>query len=302
MSLKKFLYIIILSILIFHLNCTNNPFGNDEISDKGRKITGTVKLTDYSSPQGIYVWLEAIEVGTYTDENGFFELMLPSSGSQPGGGVSGAFDLFFYVANYGIKTASVVLRKGIIQLGQGDINEDGEVNTIQQLSKILNITMVTTPDSYPIHSDVSSVIQEQCYGFTGYEKPLSVEVVLSAISSSVDIKIPNSTQGPTGIIYFKKLNSEQEFVRTLPSVSMNQQVNLTTVTVKNDSKIYSTGFQLDPNYLPKGDYRIFPFLFIQQDGLPQELINTIMDDATKINAEYTNIPLKYSGGNLSILD
>ena len=75
MRLEKKFYIILLStiLLIFHLNCTNNPFGNDEISDKGRKITGTVKLTDNSSPQGIYVWLEAIEVGTYTDADGFFE-------------------------------------------------------------------------------------------------------------------------------------------------------------------------------------------------------------------------------------
>ncbi len=44
-------------IIIFQVKCTENPFwGSDKITDMHSEIKGTVQLSDYTNPDGVYVW------------------------------------------------------------------------------------------------------------------------------------------------------------------------------------------------------------------------------------------------------
>ena len=116
--------IIIGSVLLTLSGCTWNPFGEEEISSGYREISGNVQLNDGSNPDGIYVWLEGFNAGTYTDGTGQFSLTLPQSGSS---GLSGVYKLYCYVANYELDYAQVVIQDGEFAYSRGDINKEGKL-------------------------------------------------------------------------------------------------------------------------------------------------------------------------------
>jgi hypothetical protein len=54
--------------------------------------------------------------------------------------------------------------------------------------------------------------------------------------------------------------------------------------------------------LPVGEYEIFPFVYIHQDGLPAELITSFGDDAERFSTAYLSIPFKQTTARLIIND
>ena len=298
---KNRLFLILISLTIFSLfYCTSNPFGSDDVSSQGRKLTGTVALSDNVNPDNVYIWLGAIDVGTYSDSNGEFKLMLPPASSQSGGGITGHFNLYFYVANYNVDTASVVIHKGIIQTGQGDVNEDGKIKNTIILKKLINVSLYTSPAAYPDFTGYNKAIQEYCHSFTGYEEPLTVLTELSSTANSSIIKYPNVTQGPSSIIFFKNIDPDQNSTKMLTISENTVDAELTSDEITTNSKIWITGFQLEPGMLPKGKYQIIPYFLIQQNAIPEELLNNLCADIETPGLDFINIPMKLSGGILEI--
>lgn len=126
-----------LSILLFS-NCTDNSlFGNAEIS--ANSIRGTVKLGNNLKPDEVFIWLEALDVNTRTDENGQFTLNLPTANKQPGGGIDGIYDLYFYVANYQLQSVKISILNGNVQLSKLSLTSEGELRQTVVLQEILNI-------------------------------------------------------------------------------------------------------------------------------------------------------------------
>ena len=64
--------------------CTRNPFDNGEVGLNRFQVSGTLELSDHADPEGILVWLQGYNVGTYSDENGMFVLTLPPDLNQGG--------------------------------------------------------------------------------------------------------------------------------------------------------------------------------------------------------------------------
>jgi hypothetical protein len=88
--------------------CTSNPFGDDEISEEKRTISGVAQLADQSNAKGIMVWMAGFNISTFTDESGAFKITLPPQGSQgPAGGLSGVLNMYFFVGNYLLDYAQV---------------------------------------------------------------------------------------------------------------------------------------------------------------------------------------------------
>jgi len=98
-------------------------------------VEGKVRLSDNSDPSNVFIWLEGLNISTYTDEAGEFILNIPPPQFQPGGGMSGDFRLFYYVGNYKCTSSSVVIRDGYIDCGVGDVDSEGNVNEIIILTK-----------------------------------------------------------------------------------------------------------------------------------------------------------------------
>ena len=90
-SIKFFTLGLSLNLCIFIIQgCEKSPVGSEDISLGARKISGNINLNDGSDPTGIYVWLEQFNLSTKADQNGDFQLILPTPASQgPQGGLTG---------------------------------------------------------------------------------------------------------------------------------------------------------------------------------------------------------------------
>jgi hypothetical protein len=289
------IFVILFSLTIIILSfCTSNPFDDDEVSTRGQKITGTVSLNDNASPKNVYVWLSGIEMGTYSDSNGKFELRLPNANAQSGGGISGHYFLYFYVANYKVQSVSVALRKGVVQTGQGDINDDGEVAETIRLKKLLNIQISASPTSYPYYSENSALIQEYCDIFTGFEEPFAFLVEMTSLVNSLIIRFPNTTTGPASIVFFNNIDPDQSFTTRIAVSETIIQSSLITQELTDNMRSWVGSFKLEPDMLPPGKYSITPYFFIQQDGVPQALIQSLYLSNNTPGLDFVNIPMKHN--------
>ena len=149
MKAKEILIIFLLLSTFIFFACTGNPFSDDEISPGNRQISGKVEVSGNQNPEGVYVWLEGFNIGTRTDEQGCFQLTLPMPASQGGSaeGVAGAFNLYYYVANFNLESTRVLTRNGSFVYSQGDINSKGELNNPKFLFQNLQIRTRVTPSS-----------------------------------------------------------------------------------------------------------------------------------------------------------
>ena len=294
---QKLIFLFIAFILFFQ--CTHNPFGSDNISDKASRIKGKITLSDGALPDGIYVWLEGADAGTYTDKNGEFQLTIPSPNNQPGGGLTGLYKIYFFLANYEVATAEVILRRGELQLDEADIDKDGNLKENKKLQKILDINITLNPNSYPVSEESVDPVLIYCGFFTGFEVPLSVTLAVEIVSGSVTLKYPNSIQGPVSVIIFEKLNTDPPFVKML-SLTGSMPQALTNVTISDKAKVWMTAHQLNPDFLPKGNYRVIPYLMIPQQNLPDELLDNFVSDLQLPGLDILNIPIKIKGGILQI--
>ena len=96
---RTFKLLVIFNSLLLGVKCTENPFDNED-KILANSIMGKVELSDQQSPDNVHVWFKAFNISTRTDENGNFELKLPTETKQSGGGLDGIYSLYFYVANY----------------------------------------------------------------------------------------------------------------------------------------------------------------------------------------------------------
>ena len=96
--------IIPILIVIGLLGCTGNSIFDDEISSlDGYSFHGIVKIAGSSDAENVYIWLEAFNIGAWSDSTGAFELHIPPAKTQSGEGLTGEYRVFYYIANYGIK-------------------------------------------------------------------------------------------------------------------------------------------------------------------------------------------------------
>jgi len=66
-------------------------------------LQGKVTLEGASDNSKILVYFEKFDIFTETDIDGNFNIILPPPHLQPGDGITGAFRIYYYVANYKIR-------------------------------------------------------------------------------------------------------------------------------------------------------------------------------------------------------
>ena len=81
----KINYTLLVITVLTLCTCTKNPFHNNGSVSDHYSIKGSVELDDGENPESLYVWLEIINIGTWTDTTGQFSLSLPPTGSSEGG-------------------------------------------------------------------------------------------------------------------------------------------------------------------------------------------------------------------------
>jgi len=107
------LFNLILVTSFFFSGCTENVLDNQSISAPKNQITGTVKLNQREKAEGIYVWLEGLNIGQRTDKNGEFKIEIPPFRLQEDqAGLTGVFNLYYYSANFNLESIKLVFRNG----------------------------------------------------------------------------------------------------------------------------------------------------------------------------------------------
>jgi len=94
-------------------------YGKAEVTNPKRTVTAVVKTNIKEMPY----------VSVRTDKRGNFILTLPSPQLQPGGGLTGSYKIYYYVANYEYAVSTVLIRNGRFEYNSEDINKEGKTKT-----------------------------------------------------------------------------------------------------------------------------------------------------------------------------
>jgi hypothetical protein len=71
-------------------------------------------------------------------------------------------------------------------------------------------------------------------------------------------------------------------------------------SIKDSVRTWNVTLDIAPNYLPVDEYEIIPYLFILQDNVPEELIQSLGDDVEDFGENYLTIPFKRTGGEFNV--
>jgi len=288
MKAKEILIIFLLLSTFIFFACTGNPFSDDEISPGNRQISGKVEVSGNQNPEGVYVWLEGFDIGTFTDQDGEFEITLPST-AQNSGGASGILNLYYYLANYELTKTELTVRSGEFVFSTGEINNEGEFQRPKFIPRILNISTVLTPSTLNAGSNIFIFMK--------------VEVVLSSETDSVKVYYPRETfNGPNKLIaplFVKNLETGTAFYAEATLAGINKEDVITIV--RGRPFVRTMLLIMDKDVLSEGQYEIIPYLRILQPDVPGELLNNLIDDIDSFGLDYLNVPFLRTPGVLSVM-
>lgn len=274
----------LLSLALIMNSCTSNPIGEDEISFGKRELKGEVRLANNSNPEGVFVWLEGFDFDTTTDADGRFSFVLPPPAEQPGGGLSGGFMLYFYMANYELDSVAVFVQNGEFLYSTGDINSAGELVLPRHLVQILNIRSSMFPESVRRDETISVIAKFQ---------------FSTLRSDTALVYMPGVVKGFLNPILFH--NRDTGEILIFSSTHAGLPVG-DTLKVTNDGPVelirVVTAATQD---FPVGSYEAVPFLFVLQDGIPRELANNIRVDMRALSPDYLDIPFVRQHGLMTVL-
>ena len=275
--------------LIINLwQCTNNPFSNEE-GISNNTIRGTVELSDGASPKDVHVWFEPFGISARTDENGSFELTLPPHSEQGGGGVNGIFNLYFYVANYGLTSVEVILFNGTLKFPTEVFNRKGEIADNVRLVKILSIEASLSSSSFTENREDS------------IEVTLTAQATVDPIEVTAAFSNPLSQGDPQFIVGFiRKANGDQNFCMSI--YRENRQHRTAGFQIdKQQIELFPLVIYNKPGALSPGEYEFIPHLQVHQKNIPLGLTESLDNDAGNLCRGFFNIPLKVKNNRFRVL-
>ena len=280
---KQLINTILFLFLNCHLGCMGNSITENEILLPNRQIHGSVRLSDNQSNVGVYVWLEGFNIGTRTDSQGKFQITLPPQGSS--GGITGAFNLFYYMANFVLASTPVFIQNGEFVYSIGEIDSRGELSSPKFLLQNLFIETRVNPSSVSL-SDLSEAGDQFVI--------VRVDVILQAPVDSVIVFFPvlvNDTYGP---LIFRNIDTNEVsiFGTTITELVVS---DLDTIDAVPTTRIMA--LKLERNALEPGEYEIVPYLLVKEPGVPAQLIASLGQRVEELGPNYLNIPFRRQGDN-----
>lgn len=267
------------------LACTHNPFDSTEISIPRRTIFGTVQLSDHVQPDGVLVWLEGFDLVTFTDSNGYFAITLPVTNPQSGGDFTGSFQIYFFLANYRMATATIVVRNGELDFQHSDFLENGGIREPIYLHKYLDIQTTIAP---------AEVYQER-------DANLSLELTLQAQEDTVFIQYPDKAQGPLAIVIIKSASGQNNssFIWEINELATTAAMVTDTVTIV--PKVWSAALPLRAGRLERGRYQVIPYFLIHPAAAPpRAMLARLGQNIMRPGVEFLKLPMKRKGGNFEV--
>lgn len=270
-----------IAALLCLAGCIENPFGDDKISGGTRSVRGQVQLNNNASAEGAYVWLDGFNLGTRVNAQNEFTLILPPAASQGSGGASGAFQLYFFMANCELVSTSVVTRNGAFVYNQGDINKNGELANAKVLTRFLRVSTQVTPASVPVN----------------YNGNVSVETTFEATIDTATVVFPNTIAGLLGAVLVRRVGTNQVYpYQAVPGANGVETQRFGRVPTKRGMTM---NFTTTP--LPEGDYEVIPYFLIRHQNVPALLLASLGGGIEQLGPGYLDLPLKREGGQFKVM-
>ena len=262
-------------------SCTSNPFSDEKkIANNTRIVSGNIILSDGTTPDSVYVWLEEFDIGTFTDLSGEFRLSLPAAQEQPGGGVTGIFNLYFYVVNYEYKSIEVTINDGIFVYNQGQLDNRGKIIDPVILHKLVDVKTEVFPQNIPAD-------------FRGH---INVSLILQSIDNPTSIKVIVNENDIINGVFIRNVNKKSEFI-TQYFMSSSRIQTKTVPTFKTSSTSY---YQYNTCEFPKGEYEIIPFLWVEQPNLPPDMIDDFTEYPVRMSLDFLKLPFKRENAFMNV--
>lgn len=251
-SLTALYYVCLLGLFLL-FGCTGNDILDDEVEPYSRKtLTGNVTLAGESDNSKIYVWIEKINIGTYTDSKGDFKITIPASYSQKG---ISSHKIFYFVSNFTVDSDTVSIKDGNFEFGTAALNFEGRIKNKTELQKAFEF--FPDKDSFPYSS-----MTMKFYYPTKVKMPYSSMIMVGLSNYFVTSNYKYKADGAAD--YSKNVVSS-EWVE----LSGNSTSNMLFYF---DVKSFET------NSIPYGIYKIMPMVYGNFDKIPQQMIDNLLAD------------------------
>jgi len=289
-------YIIILLLVIWLVNCTENPLSNDDDNKiEKEKISGKVILDDGTSSDGIFVWLQGFNLNTLTDENGKFEIKLPLPENQNGGsGNTGKFTLYFFMGNYQSSTIDIEFANGKILEEQDNITNSGKLRDNDTLFALFNckglLSEEEDTDELLLKFDRDTVKAKFLFQFDVFDNSAQV------FSLRQDRVPSNHGFFRTGII-FEPVDKDHDMVLVKTS-----KAQLDYDALSSNSTIYwSLDSLLYKNDFEEIEYLVSPYITVDHPELPVEFWDALGREKLEFTSAYLEYPIKIKKDKIKVV-
>ena len=268
-------------------SCTSNPFWDDS-KTREIKIYGHISLDDQDKDVPVFIWADIFNSYTKTDKDGLFSLPLDNSQTQMGN-INGPVQVYFYVHNYILDSATVFFTDGEFSSDQTEFSNDGMLIKNISLRKLISASSYFLFDQQNQSPDINLNDVD------------SLKFILTLdIHHDTDISINNKVVShhdylPSGILFNNILDGFLYTYR-LP----NDQL-LTYGFSKGESIDFYFDIVCDSLQIDSGDYEVIPFLLVNQNTIPLGLIEALGGlSLFDIGISYLQLPNDFTYDTLKI--
>ncbi|MDQ7052930.1 MAG: hypothetical protein Q9P14_08575 [candidate division KSB1 bacterium] len=274
------LWLAALAVMLL-MGCEEAPFGKSEIDQPDRQsIYGRIRLDRDADAAGVYVWLQGTPLSAFTDAGGEFQLRLADSNIGHSLLIGGVYRLYFYVANYGLESAEVLIQNGRFLYQKGDVDRNGRLARPGVMRKRLVIETEVQPAS--VASD--------------FQGDVRIRLTLWATDDSVTVVFPKMIGNSLGVVLLQHLGTDSVYTE----LSDIDTQNTFTAKIGREMQTWEMMMEIFPGRLPPGRYRVIPFLFIQDPQVPEGLLESLGGNWRAPGRDYLRIPFKRHDAILEI--
>jgi len=272
----------LLSMLVY--SCTTNPFWDDEHQPK-MTISGTVIAENNQSEIPVTVWMETFDKLTTTDSLGNFQFIITES-QGVNGSVNGEIQIYFFIYNYQLDSASIFFTNGQYSEDQTDFNSKGELLSSIELMKLFSGQLtILSP------SDVENP-QDSLYLNYTIDAHQNVDLSLYQLVYN-DGRVNFGSK-----LFWRSLTTGDVYTHVLTGIDQYGNVKEAVKTFiqieENESMVIPYLMLLNDLSLPTDSYEILPYVTISDMIIPDGLLKNMGGDSIfNYSSNFLEIPFDH---------